>query len=103
MIYVAFVIDVFARKIVGWRVSRSMTTQFVLDALNQAICQRCPIEADNLIHPSDRGSQYLAIRYAKRLVEAALILPLAALETAIPLSDVNIACPAARQWFVYKA
>ena len=61
MVYVAFVIDVFARKIVGWRVSTSMTTSFVLDALNQAICQRCPSEADNLIHHSDRGSQYLAI------------------------------------------
>ncbi len=72
MIYVAFVIDVFARKIVGWRVSRSMTTEFVLDALNQAICQRCPIEADKLIHHSDRGSQYLAIRYAERLVEAGI-------------------------------
>ena len=72
MIYVAFVIDVFARKIVGWRVSRSMTTEFVLDALNQAICQRCPMEADNLIHHSDRGSQYLAIRYAERLVEAGI-------------------------------
>ena len=71
-IYVAFVIDVFARKIVGWRVSRSMTTEFVLDALNQAICQRCPMEADNLIHHSDRGSQYLAIRYAERLVEAGI-------------------------------
>jgi len=57
MVYVAFVIDVFARKIVGWRVSTSMTTSFVLDALNQAICQRCPSEADNLIHHSDRGSQ----------------------------------------------
>ena len=72
MIYVAFVIDVFARKIVGWRVSRSMTTEFVLDALNQAICQRCPMEADNLIHHSDRGSQYLAIRNAERLVEAGI-------------------------------
>lgn len=72
MIYVAFVIDVFARKIVGWRVSRSMTTAFVLDALNQAICQRRPTEADNLIHHSDRGSQYLAIRYAERLVEAGI-------------------------------
>lgn len=61
MIYVAFVIDVFARKIVGWRVSRSMTTALVLDALNQAICQRCPTEDDTLIHHSDRGSQYLAI------------------------------------------
>lgn len=57
MVYVAFVIDVFARKIVGWRVSTSMTTGFVLDALNQAICQRAPSEADNLIHHSDRGSQ----------------------------------------------
>ena len=62
MVYVAFVIDVFARKIVGWRVSTSMTTSFVLDALNQAICQRCPSKADNLIHHSDRGSQYLAIK-----------------------------------------
>ena len=56
-VYVAFVIDVFARKIVGWRVSTSMTTGFVLDALNQAICQRAPSEADKLIHHSDRGSQ----------------------------------------------
>lgn len=72
MIYVAFVIDVFARKIVGWRVSRSMTTQFVLDALNQAICQRCPSQAGGLIHHSDRGSQYLAIRYAEQLVDAGI-------------------------------
>jgi putative transposase len=50
MVYVAFVIDVFARKIVGWRVSTSMTTGFVLDALNQAICQRTPSQADGLIH-----------------------------------------------------
>ena len=57
MVYVAFIIDVFARKIVGWRVSTSMTTGFVLDALNQAICQRAPSEADKLIHHSDRGSQ----------------------------------------------
>ena len=56
-VYVAFVIDVFARKIVGWRVSSSMTTGFVLDALNQAICQRTPSETDKLIHHSDRGSQ----------------------------------------------
>ena len=57
MVYVAFVIDVFARKIVGWRVSTSMATGFVLDALNQAICQRTPSEAGKLIHHSDRGSQ----------------------------------------------
>ena len=72
MVYVAFVIDVFARKIVRWRVSTSMTTGFVLDALNQAICQRAPSEADKLIHHSDRGSQYLSIRYTERLAEAGI-------------------------------
>lgn len=72
MVYVAFVIDVFARKIVGWRVSTSMTTGFVLDALNQAICQRAPSEADKLTHHSDRGSQYLSIRYTERLAEAGI-------------------------------
>ncbi|MFV1874868.1 IS3 family transposase [Nioella sp.] len=71
-VYVAFVIDVFARKIVGWRVSTSMTTGFVLDALNQAICQRAPSEADKLIHHSDRGSQYLSIKYTERLAEAGI-------------------------------
>lgn len=72
MVYVAFVIDVFARKIVGWRVSTSMTTGFVLDALNQAICQRAPSGADKLIHHSDRGSQYLSIKYTERLAEAGI-------------------------------
>jgi putative transposase len=57
MIYVAFVVDVFSRRIVGWRVSTSMTTAFVLDALNQAICQRSPEKGGGLIHHSDRGSQ----------------------------------------------
>lgn len=66
------IIDVFARKIVGWRVSTSMTTGFVLDALNQAICQRAPSEAGKLIHHSDRGSQYLSIRYTERLAEAGI-------------------------------
>ena len=69
--YVAFVIDVFARKIVGWRVSTSMTTAFVLDALNQAICQRTPSEP-GLVHHSDRGSQYLSIKYTERLAEAGI-------------------------------
>ena len=72
MVYVAFVIDVFARKIVGWRVSTSMTTSFVLDALNQAICQRCPAKGRGLIHHSDRGSQYLSIRYTERLTAAGI-------------------------------
>jgi putative transposase len=71
MVYVAFIIDVFARKIVGWRVSTSMTTSFVLDALNQAICQRCPTDG-RLIHHSDRGSQYLSIRYTERLADAGI-------------------------------
>lgn len=71
MVYVAFIIDVFARKIVGWRVSTSMTTGFVLDALNQAICQRCPT-GGGLIHHSDRGSQYLSIRYTERLADAGI-------------------------------
>jgi putative transposase len=72
MVYVAFVIDVFARKIVGWRVSTSMTPSFVLDALNQAVCQRCPTEGSGLIHHSDRGSQYLSIRYTERLADAGI-------------------------------
>lgn len=72
MVYLAFIIDVFARKIVGWRVSTSMTTGFVLDTLSQAICQRAPSEADKLIHHSDRGSQYLSIRYTERLAEAGI-------------------------------
>lgn len=72
MVYVAFVIDVFARCIVGWRVSTSMTTGFVLDALNQAICQRARSKADKLIHHSDRGSQYLSIKYTERLAEAGI-------------------------------
>jgi putative transposase len=69
-LYVAFVIDVFARRIVGWRVSRSMRTDFVLDALEQALYDRQPERADALIHHSDRGSQYVSIRYTERLAEA---------------------------------
>ena len=69
-LYVAFVIDVFARRIVGWRVSTSMTTDFVLDALEQALYARQPDPEDTLIHHSDRGSQYVSIRYSERLAEA---------------------------------
>jgi transposase InsO family protein len=69
-LYVAFVIDVFARRIVGWRVSSSMTTDFVLDALEQALYARQPDTDGTLIHHSDRGSQYLSIRYSERLAEA---------------------------------
>jgi transposase InsO family protein len=66
-VYVAFVIDVFARRIVGWRVSPSMQTDLVLDALEQALHAR---QVDSgLIHHSDRGVQYLSIRYSERLEE----------------------------------
>ena len=71
-VYVAFVIDVFARRIVGWRVSRSMRTDFVLDALEQALYDRQPECNDSLIHHSDRGSQYVSIRYTERLAEAGI-------------------------------
>ena len=71
-LYVAFVIDVFARRIVGWRVSTSMQTDFVLDALEQALYDRKPNGGKTLIHHSDRGSQYLSIRYSERLAEAGI-------------------------------
>lgn len=71
-VYVAFVIDVFARRIVGWRVSTSMSTHFVLDALNLAIFQRKTHRNSDLIHHSDRGSQYLSIICTDRLAEAGI-------------------------------
>ncbi len=67
-VYVAFIIDVFARRIVGWRVSRSLHTELVLDALEQALWSRTGTVG--LIHHSDRGCQYLSIRYTERLAEA---------------------------------
>ena len=71
-LYVAFVIDVFARRIVGWKVSNSMRTDFVLDALEQALYDRQPERDSSLIHHSDRGSQYVSIRYSERLAEASI-------------------------------
>jgi len=67
-VYVAFVIDVFARRIVGWRVANSLKTDLVLAALEQALWSRTGTEG--LIHHSDRGCQYLSIRYTERLAEA---------------------------------
>jgi len=69
-VYVAFVIDVFARTIVGWRASGSLRTDLVLDALEQALYARSDI--DRLVHHSDRGSQYLSIRYTERLAESGI-------------------------------
>lgn len=71
-VYVAFVIDTYARRIVGWRVSRSAQTGFVLDALEQALYDRRPVNRGGLIHHSDRGSQYLSIKYSERLAEAGI-------------------------------
>jgi transposase InsO family protein len=67
-VYVAFITDVFSRKIVGWRVSRSLRSDLALDALEQALHARTGTE--DLIHHSDRGVQYLSIRYTERLAEA---------------------------------
>jgi putative transposase len=69
-VYVAFIIDVFSRMIVGWRVARSMSAELTLDALEQALWARNA--KDDLIHHSDRGSQYLSIRYSERLTEAGI-------------------------------
>jgi putative transposase len=71
-VYVAFVIDVFARRIVGWRVSASMRTDFVLDALEQAIYARRGDALVGLVHHSDRGTQYLSMRYTDRLADAGI-------------------------------
>jgi transposase InsO family protein len=72
-VYVAFVIDAYARRIVGWRVSRSAHAGFVLDALEQALHDRRPVSGGGLVHHSDRGVQYVSIRYTERLAEAGLV------------------------------
>jgi transposase InsO family protein len=71
-VYVAFVIDAFARRIVGWRASRTAHAGFVLDALEQAVHQRRPAKGGGLVHHSDRGSQCLSIKYTERLAEAGI-------------------------------
>ena len=71
-VYVAFVIDTFARRIVGWRASRTAHAGFVLDALEQALHDRRPTHSGGLIHHSDRGSQYVSIKYTERLAEAGI-------------------------------
>ena len=71
-VYVAFVIDAYARRIVGWRVSRTAHASFVLDALEQALHERRPAHRAGLVHHSDRGSQYVSIRYTERLAEAGI-------------------------------
>jgi len=70
-VYVAFIIDVFSRTIVGWRASSSLRTDLALDALEQAIYSRPDI--DRLVHHSDRGVQYLSIRYTERLGDVGIV------------------------------
>ena len=70
--YVAFIIDAFARRIIGWRVSRDARADFVLDALEQALHERQPVSSGGLVHHSDRGFQYVSIRYTERLAEAGI-------------------------------
>ena len=71
-VYVAFVIDVFSRRIVGWRASHSLRSDLALDALEQALYARPIGDAEPLVHHSDRGVQYLSIRYTERLAEAGI-------------------------------
>jgi len=71
-VYVAFVIDTYARRIVGWRASKTAHASFVLDALEQAIHDRRPVHRGGLVHHSDRGSQYVSIKYTERLAEAGI-------------------------------
>ncbi|WP_119184532.1 IS3 family transposase [Sphingomonas turrisvirgatae] len=71
-VYVAFVIDTYARRIVGWRASRTAHASFVLDALEQALHDRRPVHRGGLVHHSDRGSQYVSIKYTERLAEAGI-------------------------------
>jgi putative transposase len=71
-VYVAFVIDTYARRIVGWRASRTAHASFVLDALEQALHDRRPAHRGGLVHHSDRGSQYVSIKYTERLADAGI-------------------------------
>jgi putative transposase len=71
-VYVAFVTDVYAHYIVSWRVSRTAPTSFVLDALEQALHDRRPTQGGGLVHHSDRGSQYVSIKYSESLAEAGI-------------------------------
>jgi putative transposase len=71
-VYVAFVVDVFSRFVVGWQASRSLAAELALDALEMALWARRARRLDGLVHHSDRGTQYLAIRYSERLAAAGI-------------------------------
>jgi putative transposase len=72
-VYVAFVIDVYSRTVVGWQTSTSLRSDLAIDALEMAIYARSDRDLDGLVHHSDRGVQYLAIRYTERLAEAGVV------------------------------
>jgi len=72
-VYVAFVIDVFSRYVVGWRVSSSLRAELAVDALEMAMWTRRGAQLEGLVHHSDRGSQYVAVRYTQRLAEAGAV------------------------------
>ena len=72
-VYVAFIVDVFSRYVVGWQASRSLRTDLALDALEMAIWARGSGDLEGLVHHSDRGVQYLAIRYTERLADAGAV------------------------------
>jgi putative transposase len=72
-VYVAFVVDVYSRFVVGWQASRSLRTDLALDGLEMALWTRRVVPLTGLIHHSDRGVQYLAIRYTERLAEAGVV------------------------------
>ena len=92
--FVAFVIDVYARRIVGWRVSSHMRTDFVVDALEQALCARQPAPQDVcLIHHTDRGSQYISLRYTERLAESGLTPDVAPSRSALQPYGFKNRCP----------
>jgi hypothetical protein len=93
MVYIAFVIDAYALRIVGWRVSRSAHAAFALDALEQALHERRPVHGGGLVHHSDRGSQYVSIKHAERLAEAGIepsVVSLAVPGIALQLAEAAI-------------
>jgi transposase InsO family protein len=99
-VYVAFVIDVFARRIVGWRVSASLRTDFVLDALEQAIYHRCGTTLAGLVHHSDRGTQYLSMRYTDRLADDGIAPSVGSgvIRTTMPSRSPSSACSRPRSF-----
>jgi transposase InsO family protein len=88
-VYVAFVIDLFARRIVGWRVSASLATDSVLDALEQAIYERRADDLDALARHRDRGTQYLSMRYSDRLTDAGTEPSVAVVATRMTMRSPN--------------